>query len=240
MCKMIRLFFVLLVIAATSAGAAHAAELIKAVRLDAGANPARLVLDLSGPVKYTTFSMSNPERLVIDVRNAQMRAKLADVALAGTPVKRPRSGIRNGTDIRIVLETTGAVTANTALLTNRGVQLAIDLVPRGGKPLATSSRECPPSTNASVKANVRDSAASPSKPTMTSSSGGTRDVIIAIDAGHGGNDPGAIGHGRLQEKRVVLAIAQEVARLLERERGYKAVLTRKGDYFLPLKQRRDL
>src|SRR5690606_39866689 len=89
MCKMIRLFCVLLVIAAP-AGAAYAAELIKAVRLDAGANPARLVLDLSGPVKYTTFSMSNPERLVIDVRNAQMRAKLADVALAGTPVKRLR------------------------------------------------------------------------------------------------------------------------------------------------------
>src|SRR5690606_10991857 len=130
------------------------------------------------------------------------------------------------------------VTANTALLTNRGVQLAIDLVPRGGKPLATTSRESRPS--ASAEASVRNSSASLSKPTMTSSSGGTRDVIIAIDAGHGGNDPGAIGHGRLQEKRVVLAIAKEVARLLERERGYKAVLTRNGDYFLPLKQRRDL
>src|SRR5690606_25924914 len=109
-----------------------------------------------------------------------MRAKLADVALAGTPVKRLRSGIRNGTDIRIVLATTGAATANTALLTSRGVQLAFDLMPRGGKPLATTSRESRPS--ASAEASVRNSSASFSRPTMTSSSGGTRDVIIAIDA----------------------------------------------------------
>jgi N-acetylmuramoyl-L-alanine amidase len=69
---------------------------------------------------------------------------------------------------------------------------------------------------------------------------GRRDVIIAIDAGHGGDDPGAIGPGRLEEKRVALAIAKELAAIVGRERGYKAVLTRNGDYFLPLKTRRDL
>jgi N-acetylmuramoyl-L-alanine amidase len=65
-------------------------------------------------------------------------------------------------------------------------------------------------------------------------------VIIAIDAGHGGDDPGAIGAGRLQEKSVTLAIARELAALVNRERGYKAVLTRNSDVFLPLKARRDL
>lgn len=204
------------------AGDVVAAESIRAVRLDGNAQPARLTLDLSGPVKYTTFTISNPERLVIDLRDTRLRAKLADVTLAGTPVKRMRSGIRNGDDTRIVLEVSGPVTAQTALLSERGVQLVIDLLPAKGAALAVSRAE------------------EPVRATKISSNGGQRDVVIAIDAGHGGADPGAIGHGRLQEKKVVLAIAKELAELFGRERGYKAVLTRNGDYFLPLKQRRDL
>src|SRR5690606_36685551 len=66
---------------------------------------------------------------------------------------------------------------------------------------------------------------------------GRRDVVITIDAGHGGHDTGAIGLGRAHEKKVTLAIARVLAAILERERGYKAVLTRSNDKFIPLKTR---
>lgn len=229
MLKLLRKFFGCILIAGCAlAGSSHAAEVIRAVQLDAGAQQSRLTLDLSGPVKYTISTLSNPERLVIDLRDVTLRAKLADVALAGTPIKRIRSGIRNGNDTRLVLELSGGVTAQAALQRDNGIQLAIDLTSRGDKVRAVANRE--PATEAPRA----------SKAVKFANTGAQRDVIIAIDAGHGGEDPGAIGAGRLQEKRVVLAIARELAAILERERGYKAVLTRKGDVFLPLKTRRDL
>jgi len=67
-----------------------------------------------------------------------------------------------------------------------------------------------------------------------------RPIVIAIDAGHGGEDPGAIGPGRLQEKTVVLAIAKELHRLFEKERGFSSTMIRNGDYYVSLKGRRDL
>jgi N-acetylmuramoyl-L-alanine amidase len=219
---------VILVAGCLLAGKTHAAETIRAVHLDSAVQPVRLVLDLSGPVKYTTSTLTKPERLVIDLRDTQLRANLADVALAGTPVKRLRSGIRNGGDVRLVLELNSTVTAQAALLTESGVQLAIDLNSRSGKARSIARNE--PALE-SPRA---------SKAVKFADTGAQRDVIIAIDAGHGGDDPGAIGAGHLQEKRVVLAIARELATIVERERGYKAVLTRKGDVFLPLKTRRDI
>ena len=64
-----------------------------------------------------------------------------------------------------------------------------------------------------------------------------RDIIVAIDAGHGGEDPGAVGYRRTKEKHVVLKIAKKLARLLEAEPGYKPYLTRTGDYYIPLRDR---
>jgi len=64
-----------------------------------------------------------------------------------------------------------------------------------------------------------------------------RDIVVAIDAGHGGEDPGATGPGNLHEKQVVLAIAKALAAQVSRESGYRAILVRKGDYFIPLTQR---
>lgn len=248
MLKALRVFSsVLLVAGCCVAGAVHAAEIIKAAELDGSSQPARLTLDLSGPVKYTTTLMSNPERLVIDLRDTQLRANLADLSLAGSPVKKVRSGIRNGRDARLVLELSGPVTVSGGLHRGRGTQLAFDLTARGGvvargdQP-ARGEAAARSSSKASDNARVEPVAEAPrpSKVMKAADNGGQRDVIIAIDAGHGGDDPGAIGAGRLEEKRVTLAIARELADMVEHERGYKAVLTRKGDYFLQLKERRDL
>jgi len=67
-----------------------------------------------------------------------------------------------------------------------------------------------------------------------------RDILIAIDAGHGGDDPGALGPRRVREKDVVLAIARELAGRVNQQPGYRAMLVRKGDYFIPLRKRRDI
>jgi N-acetylmuramoyl-L-alanine amidase len=211
-----------------------AAETIDSVRFDSQADRTQLILQLSGPAKYSVVTMANPERLVIDVRNARLRFDLAKLALQDSPVKRARSGVRNGADARLVMELDGAAKIHSALQRGdgQGQRLVIDIYPRGN-------------TNKVVKATtkvetVTSTEVRVSKPVKTADGDGRRDVIIAIDAGHGGDDPGAIGPGRLEEKRIALAIAKDLAAIFERERGYRPVLTRNGDYFLPLKTRRDL
>jgi N-acetylmuramoyl-L-alanine amidase len=190
--------------------------------------------------------------LVVDVRDTRLRFDLAQLSLQDTPFKRARSGIRNGSDARVVVELDGAYRVQSALRaaeTGKGQQLVVDLYPRSGKIAvagkAPAAHAVATTTTTTTRTTTTRSAAAepaerPAKPVKSSSDAARRDIVIAIDAGHGGDDPGAVGPGRLEEKRIALAIAKELAKLFERERGYKAVLTRDGDYFLPLKKRRDL
>jgi len=238
------------------AGFAHAAETVRNVRIDDSSDRLRLILDLSGSVKYTVSTLDKPDRLVVDIRDSRVTAKLADLPLADTQIKRVRSGIRNGSDSRLVFELTAPMKVQSRLFNDNGMQLAIELMPRNAKLTQRSRKESSVkespakeavlvrSKPAAIDNDAGDEASADSAPrakaTKVADGGGQRDVIIAIDAGHGGDDPGAIGAGRLQEKQVALAIARALADMFERERGYKPVLTRKSDYFLPLKTRRDL
>jgi N-acetylmuramoyl-L-alanine amidase len=232
-----------------AAGIAMAAETIDAVRLDAQSDRMQLILDLSARTRYTVAMLDKPDRLVIDVRDAQLRFDLGKLALQDTPVKRARSGIRNGSDARLVLELAGAYRVQSAMQTaedGKRQQLVLDLYPRNvaaHKTVTTAKTTTKSTRRVQVAAQSSEERAAeprPASPVKSTSDSARRDVIIAIDAGHGGDDPGAIGPGRLQEKRIALAIAKELAALFEAERGYKPVLTRNGDYFLPLKTRRDL
>lgn len=229
-------------------GPVFAEESVRAVKIDNDGDRLRLILELTGSARYLVSTLDKPDRLVVDIRDSRVTARLADLTLADTPIKRVRSGIHNGNDARLVFELTGPVKAQGRLINDNGVQLAIELLPRNGK-LAKNRRGDQTKEAAAARsetvANGDDKtdlaeAIPRAKATKSADGNGQRDVIIAIDAGHGGDDPGAIGAGRLEEKRVALAIARELAELFERERGYKPVLTRKGDYFLPLKTRRDL
>lgn len=177
----------------------------------------RLVFDLSGPITHQLFALSDPDRIVIDIPDTQMQASLEKLKLKGSPLQRVRSGVRNQQDLRIVLDLSRKAPPRSFELSPNdqyGHRLVVDLL-NEEKPKVVK--------------------------TVTSPAGGTlRDVVIAIDAGHGGEDPGAIGPKRLREKTVVLAIARELAQLLEREKGFKPVLIRKGDYYIPLRQRTQL
>jgi len=194
----------------------HAAT-VEGVRVHEAPDFTRVVLDTSAPVTFNLFTLDNPHRVVVDVRKARSGAGLdtSSTALAGTSVRAIREAPR-GEDLRIVLETTRAVTPNgftLAPVAPYGHRLVVDLL--------GAARQTP-------RAAPRATASAP---------GGARQVVIAIDAGHGGEDPGAIGPGRIQEKRVVLAIAEELKRLFDGRRGFRGELVRRGDYYIPLKNR---
>jgi N-acetylmuramoyl-L-alanine amidase len=191
---------------------AHAVD-VRAVRLWAGPDNTRVVLDLSGRTEHSLQVLRNPDRVVLDVVGARL-AGAARAAPAGTgAVKHVRMARRPSGELRIVLDLARPIQAKSFLAApnNRyGYRLVIDL---GSSP----------STDTPVKAEHAPPDA--------------RDLIIAIDAGHGGEDPGAIGKNGTREKDVVLAIARELALKINAEPGMKAVLTRNGDYFVPLRDR---
>ncbi|MFT3931960.1 MAG: N-acetylmuramoyl-L-alanine amidase [Spongiibacteraceae bacterium] len=218
---------------------AHAGESLTGVALVNGDDGFRVTLALSAPVKYYVSSLHNPERLVVDLLDTRLHTPIASIPLANTPVKKLRSGIRNGNDLRLVFELEQALNPRAELIAG---QLAIDLTAKGAanKSSRTAASESQSLKSEQSKSDISKAESAKSRAVKTADAGGQRDVIIAIDAGHGGDDPGAIGAGKLQEKHVTLAIARELAAQINRERGYKAVLTRNNDVFLPLKTRRDL
>ena len=198
------------------APAAEAAD-VDAVRLWRAPDHARVVLDLSDVVDFSTLSLENPERFVVDLSQSRLNASLTALPREGTPVSRVRSGIRQGTDLRLVFDLTAPVRTSVFLLPpndTTGHRVVIDLFDK-------TSTEAP-------------------KPVLSVESlEGRRDIVIAIDPGHGGEDPGASGPGGLREKTVVLQIARRLENQLAKIPGFKPMLVRTGDYYVSLKNRRD-
>ncbi len=201
---------------------ASAAASVDNARLWRAPDHTRLVFDLSGPVEHKLFVLHNPARLVIDLEKAQLNTKLSDVDLEKTPIKLLRSAERNQTDLRIVLDLSEEVNPKSFLLKQSGDKsdrLVVDLFDQYKKVVKT------------VQQVIQSQAAK-------------RDIIIAVDAGHGGEDPGALGpkiNGkRLREKDVVLAISKNLVALINAQQGYRAELVRTGDYYIPLRKRRDI
>lgn len=195
------------------------AATVQDVRLWRAPDHTRIVLDMSAPAEHRVLVLQNPDRIVLDVSDAELRAAIDDLSLDDTPISRIRSGVRDGSDLRVVFDMRASVTPRSfAIAANAqaGDRLVLDLHDE-----TPEQREQPPAS-ASVSDDDR------------------RDIVIAIDAGHGGEDPGALGPGRLREKDVVLAIAKELAVLFERDRGFAPTLIRSGDYYVSLKGRRDL
>lgn len=204
-------------------GVAFAGVDLLSVRLWAAPDHTRVVFDTSGPVTHNLFTLQNPDRLVIDVPAARARAGLE---ASGGLVKGIRAA-RNAPDtLRIVLDLKQAVRPRSFNLTPNGQygnRLVIDLYDADTHeaPAAASTPSGPPRVKKSVAGQA----------------GKLRDLVIAIDAGHGGDDPGAIGRRKTCEKDVVLAIARRLARLVKQERGMRPVLIREGDYYVGLRQR---
>jgi N-acetylmuramoyl-L-alanine amidase len=185
------------------------------------------VVDTAAPVSHKIFSLDNPHRLVIDIPDARLKDKLPTVDAGEPLLSGMRSGVRDGDDLRLVLDLKQKVRIKSfALQPNDqyGHRLVVDLLPSGKRPMAKGAGK---SAEESGKKHL-SIRAKPKK---------ARDVIVAIDAGHGGEDPGAIGAKGTREKKVTMEIARKLARLVKKEPGMRPVLVRDGDYYIRLRKR---
>ena len=192
--------------------AVRAAEL-RGVQLAPQPAAAQLSLDLDEVVAPTLFTLEHPYRIVIDLRHTH-RAAGVHAPAPGGAVSAVRFGVQPGGTLRVVIETNTTLAAHWA--NARGRTLLLNL--GAWSPVAVSADPQP------VHA-------------VHAPDEGSRDVVIAVDAGHGGQDPGAIGHGGTREKDVTLAIARALAERINAEPGMRAVLTRDRDEFLELRDR---
>jgi N-acetylmuramoyl-L-alanine amidase len=183
------------------------------VRVWSGPEGTRVVLDLEAPVTHQVFLLDHPDRVVVDIDGARW------TAMEPTPsgaVRAVRHGPQAQGRLRIVLDLVEPVQPRSFLVEPNevyGDRLVLDLMPLQ-----------PPVTPAMHATPVEDD----------------RAVIVAVDAGHGGEDPGAIGHRGTREKDVSLAMARALARLIGGEPGMQAALVRDGDYSVSLRRRIDI
>ncbi|KJZ65988.1 N-acetylmuramoyl-L-alanine amidase [Pseudomonas fluorescens] len=189
---------------------------IRNARLWRSDDKLRLVFDLSGPVQYKTFSLSAPERLIIDLSGANLSGDFSQLALSNTVIRSIRSGQFGVGDTRIVLDLSGPVQLASFLLPpqdGQGHRLVLDL--KTAAPLQVAA--------------AHEAVVDKDHP--------KRDIIVVVDPGHGGKDPGAVGAKGEREKDVVLSIAQLLAKRLKREKGFDVKLVRNDDFFVPLRKR---
>lgn len=192
---------------------------VQEVRMWRSPDNTRVVFDLDKAVEHKVFILKSPDRVVMDIYNTRLSDKAnLRIDWKDTPVQMMRTGKQDENTLRVVFDLSEELKPRSFFLKKNeeaNDRLVIDL-----KDL----------TSAQPKV---------SKSAITESSS-KRNIIIAIDAGHGGEDPGAIGPGNIAEKTVVLAIAKALERKIKATPGYQAVLIRSGDYYISLSGRREL
>jgi N-acetylmuramoyl-L-alanine amidase len=199
-----------------AAAAAEAATTVENVRIWSENGKTRVVLDLSHPVKHNIFTLRGPDRLVVDLKDGRLAASFAAMPGGVGSVKNIRSGVLANGQLRVVLDLNENVCSRSFTAgpnSQYGDRLVIDLERSGA--LQTVKRASEAYTPG-------------------------RDVVIAIDAGHGGHDPGAVGRGKTREKDVALAVSRELAARINAEHGMKAVLIRSGDYYVDHRRRMEI
>jgi len=189
---------------------------IESVRLWRAPDSTRLVLDLSTAAEHNLFALQNPNRLVIDLSDSQLKTQFDKLDLANTPISGIRVAVRNKTDVRVVLDLKTTVSPKSfSLKANEQYsdRLVIDLFDKK-RVVSRSVEEVVKKKN--------------------------RKIIIAIDAGHGGEDPGALGPRKVREKVVVFQIAKRIEKLFDSNPNFQGELVRSGDYYLAHRKRSQL
>ena len=206
---------------------------ISATRLWPSADYTRITLEASRPVAHKYFMLSNPDRLVIDLDGVEAGAALDALAGQLTPddpfIGAIRVGVNRPGVMRVVLDLKTAVKPSVFQLQPQGQyshRLVVDLYPAQAGDTAAAPAVTPPP-------NV----AEPATPTRPETSKYARLITVAVDAGHGGEDPGASGANGSHEKDITLALAKKLKQKIDTQENMRAVLIRDGDYFVPLGQR---
>ncbi|NDV92952.1 AMIN domain-containing protein [Alteromonas sp. 345S023] len=206
------------------AGIAVAAQnKIDGVRISPSSNTTRLVFDMHSEPEFTYFTLEGPHRLVIDLPNTSNKTDLSTTAINGSLVRKVRySTPKNKHSARVVVELNRVAKPSLfsmAPAAPHGHRLVVDL--EDSQPASVSTPTVSASANASNRV-VMDG----------STSTRDRDIIVAIDAGHGGHDPGSIGPAGTYEKNITLSIAKKLEAMVNAERGMRAIMTRSGDYYI--------
>ena len=215
---MIRMMFILLLVASSGVKA----TVLEALVVNDDARKTSVTCTLSGNFSPKTFVLTHPNRVVIDFPNTTTVLPMHSASFKKGLVVGVRGGYQRQRGLRLVLEVTRPVTVNTVRWHSRHSSkqgLRIDLLK--GAPL---THQPTISTKKAVKV-------------VSLPSHRLRDVVVVLDPGHGGKDPGAIGPRRMAEKNVVLAMAYKLKQKIDKQPGMHAVLTRKGDYYVGLRER---
>lgn len=256
----------------TRVGFAESAQVI-AVRIWPSSTYTRVMLESNVPLKYKYFSLSDPDRLVVDIENVSLNSVLKGVGkqVSGTDpfLKNMRVGQFDGNTVRVVLELKPKKVSpkvfNLAPVAKFKNRLVVDLYPPAGTveadPLLALledynkgdlERSLPPPETVSRQGKKTKSAASHNKTRTTTAQRNSAEakteknvpaktrrgpLVIMLDPGHGGEDPGAIGKMRTREKDIVLKIARRLSAIIKKQPNMRVYMTRNEDIFIPLKVR---
>ena len=218
--SIIQLFTGLVFFCVVMQSAANSAGYVNGVRMWSAPDNSRIVFDTNRSIKHRLFVLHKPERVVVDFFDTRITKSLNALDITNSNIKRVRSATRNKNNVRVVFDMKVPVQPKSFTLSPNnkyGHRLVIDFFEKKKKS---------------------------NKPVRSVSSSGKlkrlRDVVIAIDAGHGGEDPGALGRSGKYEKDLVLSIARRLEKKIQNQRGMRAVMVRKGDYFVSLNGRKKI
>lgn len=206
---------------------AHGAQNnIDGVRIWPSTDNTRVVFDMKTAPEFTYFTLKNPHRLVIDLNDTKDSFSLSDVENSGNLIDKLRySTPKNKSSARVVVELNRDTKPSLFAMSPEGAyghRLVVDL--------PDSAPQTLPSLTASTSSVVLDD----------STSVRDRDIIVAIDAGHGGHDPGSVGPAGTFEKHITLSIAKKLESMINKERGMRAIMTRSDDYYISPNRRPEI
>jgi N-acetylmuramoyl-L-alanine amidase len=224
---------------------------IQAMRLSQAGSETRLVIDLDKAFQYEVFSLANPARLVVDIKNTLQTSQLKLPDLLNSPIRAIRYASWENNTLRLVFDLHHKVRYDSRTLgpkANYLHRLVIDLHDSPNAPtiqsvLASKRQPLAAPAPALRQAEISPKPAEITRPTPLATVSKSkkymvrRDIIIAIDPGHGGLDSGALGKHGTKEKDIVLAVAKRLANMVNAEPGMRAYLTRNTDVFITLRQR---
>ncbi|MDI1351169.1 MAG: N-acetylmuramoyl-L-alanine amidase [bacterium] len=220
-----------------------------------------LYLSIDGAFTHRVFVLNNPNRVVIDLSTTQLKTDLRQLNLINGPIKQVRSGLPNAKTLRLVFEVNQPLRISSSPWQPAGSLKGVRIDMVGGsatlsthldKPATRDVTVHPTAKLVKIKSNQGVLIKEPvirSSPALThqtpikvshSPSRVLRNVVVVLDAGHGGKDPGARGPRNSKEKNVVLEITLKLKQLIDKQPGMRAVLTRSGDYYVGLRQRLDI
>jgi N-acetylmuramoyl-L-alanine amidase len=243
-CKKTFLVFVVLVFSAPG----YAQQiLVGSVRYASEAGRAKIIFEVTSSPKHRVFVLDNPSRLVIDVKNAQADRGLSQPSASHPLFSHVRAAAKNDSDLRIVIDLKQSVTAKSHKLASNNADsqhLIIDLLNKNSATVADKDKRTTEklaysqsSSHSSIADEQTGTTTKASNSKNKRAANKKRLFVIAIDAGHGGDDPGARGPNGTHEKQVTLAIAKKLEALIAGQPGMKAKMVRKGDYYVGLRER---